>query len=49
MQNLQTNIGGVADQISVRLLPQINGVIAGMNEWLTLNDELIDSGIDGFF
>lgn len=49
MQNLGTNIGGVADQISVRLLPQINNVLAGMNEWIMANDELLDSGIDGFF
>lgn len=49
MQNLSTNIGGVADQISTRLLPQINNVLAGLNEWISLNDKLIDSGIDTFF
>ncbi len=49
MQDLGTSIGGVADKISVRLLPQITAVTAGMTEWVSLNNELIGSGIDGFF
>lgn len=47
-QNLSTNIGGVADKISARLLPQINNVIGGMNGWFDINRDIINSGLDTF-
>jgi len=47
-QDLGTNIGGFADKISVKALPQINNLIAGTNDWLDSNRELINSGIDVF-
>jgi hypothetical protein len=48
-KNLMNNLGGIADQISVRLLPQISGVVAGMNDWIEANREVIGSGLDTFF
>jgi hypothetical protein len=48
-KNLMNNIGGIADQVSVRLLPQISNVVKGMNDWIEANRELIGSGLDGFF
>jgi hypothetical protein len=48
-KNLMNNIGGIADQVSVRLLPQISNVVAGMNDWIEANRELIGSGLDTFF
>lgn len=48
MQDMGTNIGGVADQISVKLLPQINNVLAGMNSWIAANRELLDTGVLNF-
>lgn len=46
MQDLSTNIGGFADRISERLLPEINNVVAGMNEWIAANRELLNLGIE---
>ena len=48
MQDLSTNVGGFADKISERLLPEINNVIDGMNNWIGVNRELANSGIDKF-
>ena len=48
LQNLGTNIGGFADRISGKVLPQINNLIIGTNEWLSSNQGVINSGIDGF-
>ena len=48
MLNLTTNVGGFADRISERLLPEINNVIDGMNKWIGVNRELGNSGIDKF-
>lgn len=45
-KNLTTNIGGFADQISTKLLPQINNVLAGMNDWIEANRTLLKSGLD---
>lgn len=45
-KNLTTNIGGFADQISTKLLPQINNVLAGMNDWIEANRTLLNSGLD---
>lgn len=46
--DLTSNIGGFADRISERLLPEINNVIDGMNKWIGVNRELANSGIDKF-
>lgn len=48
-KNLGNNLGGIADQISVKLLPQISNVVAGMNDWIGANRKLINSGLDTFF
>lgn len=48
MQDLTTNIGGFADKISSKLLPQINNVVSGMNDWIESNRELLNSGTDSF-
>jgi len=47
MLDLTNNIGGFADRISERLLPQINNVVAGMNDWISANRELINMGVGG--
>jgi hypothetical protein len=47
-KDLSNSIGGFADKISVALLPQLNSVLGGMNEWIDLNREFINSGIDDF-
>jgi len=47
-QDLSTNVGGVADKISTALLPQINKVVAGTNDWFDANRGLINSGLDTF-
>jgi hypothetical protein len=47
-QDLTTNIGGFADKISAKVLPQINNVISGMNDWIAANRELLNSGTDTF-
>lgn len=47
-QDLTTNIGGFADKISTAVLPQINNVIGGMNDWISANRELLNSGTDTF-
>ena len=46
MLNLTNNVGGFADRISERLLPEINNVIDGMNKWIGVNREMANSGID---
>jgi len=46
LQNLFNNIGGFADRISDKLLPNINNVIISTNQWLGANREFINSGID---
>jgi hypothetical protein len=45
-QDLSTNIGGIADKISVKLLPRISDVVAGMNDWIGVNRDFINMGID---
>ncbi len=47
-QDMNTNIGRVADTISVKILPHVNSLLVGFNNWLEANDELIDSGVDEF-
>lgn len=46
MQDLTNNVGGFADKISERLLPEINNVISGMNQWINVNRNFANSGID---
>ena len=48
MQDLFTNVGGLADRISVKLLPQINDIVAGMNDWVDANRGVLNSGVDEF-
>lgn len=47
-QDLGTNIGAIADTISISLLPAISDVVGDMNEWLEVNKEFINSGLDTF-
>jgi hypothetical protein len=47
-QDLNTNLGGVADQISMKVLPGISDTITGMNHWIDANREFIASGIDKY-
>ena len=42
MQNLFSNTGGFADQISVKLLPKINEIIGATNNWVDANRGLIN-------
>lgn len=46
--DMETGVGRVADSISIKMLPRINSLLAGFNEWLETNDDLIASGIDTF-
>lgn len=46
MQDLSNNVGGFADKISERLVPEINNVISGMNRWINVNRTFANSGID---
>lgn len=45
-QDLKTNIGSVADTISVNLLPVLSSVVEDMNGWLEVNKEFINSNIN---
>lgn len=49
LQDLNLNIGGVADKISVNLVPAINSVIGSTNKWFEANRNIINSGIDTTF
>ena len=40
------NLGGIADTISVKLVPEITNIISGMNDWIDANRELIDVNLD---
>ncbi len=46
MQDMLGYIGGFADNISMKALPEINKMIGGMNEWLGVNKEFIDQNMD---
>lgn len=50
LQNIMSNVGGVADRISVKMIPAITNVIAGMNAWIEVNrkfnNERIDAAVD---
>lgn len=47
-QDLTTNIGGFADKISTAVLPQINNIVSGMNDWIDGNRDFLNSGFDSF-
>ena len=44
--DLSNNIGQFADRISTRLLPEVNNVIAGMNDWIGENRAFLSQGLD---
>lgn len=46
MYDLSTNIGGVSDQISDRLLPEVNKITQSINAWFTENNQIIDQNLD---
>ena len=46
MQDLFDNTGGFADNISTKLLPEINKIIGATNNWIGANRELIDQKMD---
>lgn len=43
---LKTNIGGLADKLSMALLPNMTDTVKTMNEWVDINRELIDQNMD---
>lgn len=43
---LQQNIGGVADKISMALLPRISDTVEGLNDWYTANKKIVDQKLD---
>jgi len=45
MQDLQTNIGGLADIVSMELLPPINDLIGGMNEFIRENRQNFEQNV----
>lgn len=45
-QDVQTNIGGFADKISMTVTPAISDLMSGMNDWLGVNREFINQGLD---
>lgn len=45
-QDLRSNVGSVADTISVNLLPALSTVVEDMNSWLEVNKEFINSNIN---
>lgn len=47
--DLNANIGRVSDSLSVKILPQVNSLISGLNEWVEQNGDLVNSGIVSFF
>jgi len=47
--DLNANIGRVSDSLSIKILPQINSLISGFNDWLDANGDLVNSGIISFF
>lgn len=45
-QDLFTNIGGFADNVSSDLVPAITDIVGGLNDWIAANRELANSNID---
>lgn len=48
-QDLWTRIGGASDRASMQILPAVNDIIAGMGDWLDVNQEFINQGVDDIF
>jgi hypothetical protein len=46
--DLKTNIGGFAEQISIRLVPALGDVLGDMNSWIEINRDFLDSGLNDF-
>jgi len=42
---LEQNIGGVADKISLSLLPRISDTVEGLNDWYKANKSIIDQDV----
>ncbi len=47
-QDLFTNIGGFADNVSSDLVPAITDIVGGLNEWIAANRELANSNLDSW-
>lgn len=45
-QTLSDNVGGFSDRISDKLVPEINNVLSGMNQWIAVNRDTINTGLD---
>lgn len=48
MQNMGTILAGISDHVFMPVTKALTGIVAGMNDWLMTNFELITSGIDSF-
>lgn len=48
MQNMGTILAGISDHVFMPVTKALTSIIAGMNDWLMANFELITSGIDSF-
>lgn len=42
---LEQNIGGVADKISMTLLPRISDTVEGLNDWYKANKSIVDQNL----
>lgn len=49
LQDLGTTIGGVADKISIKVLPVLSDMLKGMRDLVTVTDDVVSSGIDDLF
>ncbi|AFC22438.1 tail fiber protein/ lysozyme [Vibrio phage CP-T1] len=47
-KDIQNNIGSIADQISVGILPPLTDLVGELDDWVDANKELINSGINDF-
>ncbi len=48
MQNMGTILAGISDHVFMPVAKALTNIVAGMNDWLMANFELITSGIDSF-
>jgi hypothetical protein len=48
MQNMGTILAGISDHVFMPVTKALTSIVAGMNDWLMANFELITSGIDSF-
>lgn len=49
IQKMTNGIGQFADRISDGIIPPINDVLKGLNEWIKLNKDIVNSGIENVF